>query len=198
MREHHEDTWLRPELERHLRQVAAPEELWERIQRPRAEEGRMRIAPLVWLAAATVTAAAVWGFFPRTEGRERMDLRAGTYPEIRAWVKAQTGMDLPLPSEAPRAVRVRSVCAVRGGSPAVEVAYRVDGRDAMLSVAKAGPELSGEARHRFLKCESPKGPRVSRWVMRGQVYTLAFSSPGELRDECLLCHAAAGPLTVAN
>jgi len=78
------------------------------------------------------------------------------------------------------------------------VAYRVSGHNAALLVSKADPAISGDGRHRFLKCESTGGTRVSSWVMRGQLYTLAYAAPGDLRDECLLCHNGTVSMTAAN
>jgi hypothetical protein len=197
-----------------LQPVSAPDELWDRLQRPRVhphgQKTHSGVAPLAMLAVATLAAMAVWGFFPRSakstdelaiealnRAPETLELQSGALPEIRAWVKTRTGLDLPLPSEASRAVRLQGVCAVRGGS-AIEVAYRVSGHNAALLVSKAGPETTGNGKHRFLKCESTGGVRVSSWIMRGQLYTLAYSAPGDLRDECQLCHAVAGQRILAN
>jgi hypothetical protein len=204
-----DETWLRPVLARNLGQVSAPDELWRRIGNPRATEVRRHsFRPVTLLAVVTVAAAIVWGFLPRrpaspqklaVEALERetenLELQSDTSSEIRAWVKSRTGLDLPLPSETSRMVRLRGVCAVKGG---VEVAYRVRGHNAALLVSKASPAMTGDGRHRFLKCESAAGTRVSSWIMRGQLYTLAYSAPGDGRDECLLCHAVVGPLTAVN
>jgi hypothetical protein len=205
-----DEGWLKKLLERNLRPVSAPDELWDRIQQPRVRQTHSGFAPLAVLAVATLAAVAVWGFYPRSaqstqelavaglsSSPETLELQSGTLPEIRAWVKTRTGLDLPLPSEASHAVRLKGVCTVRGGAT-VEVAYRVSGHNAALLVSKASPEIAGDGRHRFLKCESTVGARVSTWVMRGQLYTLAYAASGDIRDECLLCHAVAGPLTLPN
>jgi hypothetical protein len=194
------DLWLDPVMERHLGQVSAPDGLWDAIQRPPARTIPRSRAPrhlLVTLAAASL-AAALWGFLPRHSDTE---LRSNTATEIRAWVQSKTGLDIPFPVTTSQAVRLTGVCAVRGGTPSVEVSYRVSGRAASLLVSKANASNAGpsfDAKHRFLKCESLGVKRVSSWVMRGQLYTLAYAATGEARDECLLCHSGAPPLTLSN
>jgi hypothetical protein len=53
------NTWLEPELERELCEVAAPPELWSRVQSARLSRPRESHRGLVWAAAATVIIAAV-------------------------------------------------------------------------------------------------------------------------------------------
>ncbi len=205
-------TWLAPLLEQKLRQVAAPEEILTRVGDPQVPRAWSIFPSLAVLTAVTVVATALWGFFPRLSssantqaspaqvfaiqalagGPERLDFQSGAVPEIRAWVKARTGLEIPLPSMTSNRVRLMGVCAVRGGTPAIEVAYRVSGHRAALLVSKASASTSG-CRHQFLTCESTGGARVSTWIMRGQLYTLAYAAPGNLRDECLLCHNTASP-----
>jgi hypothetical protein len=204
-----EETWLAPGLVRNLEPVSAPDELWRRIQHPRVVRVQK---PAAWLPVAVVPVviliALVWGFLPhRTlsaralaiqaldRGPENLELQSETSSDIRAWVKTRTGLELPLPSETSRMVRLKGVCAVKGG---VQVAYRVSGHNAALVVSKASQEMNGDGKHRFVKCESSGSTRVSSWIMRGQLYTLAYSAPGNLRDECLLCHAEVGSLTAVN
>jgi len=214
VRDHYSnETWLEPALARNLGQVSAPDELWLRIQNPRVAPARkpitLRTVDLMIVSA--LLAVVVWGFFPRRalspqelaiqaleRGPENLELESGAVSEIRAWVRKRTGLDLPLPSATSASVRLKGVCAVKGGAPTIEVAYRVSGHNAALLVSKASPAIAGDTRHRFLKCESTGGIRVSSWIMRGQLYTLAYSAPGDLRDECLLCHAAAVSMTALN
>lgn len=206
-----DETWLKKTLERDLRTVSAPDELWDRIQHPRVRRTHSVLALVTVLtAAAAVAVGAVWGFFPRPERSTQelavaaldnapagLELQSGTFPQIRAWVKERTGIDLPLPQAPSRMVTMRGVCAVRGGTPGVEVAYRVSGHNAALVVSRAGPGMTGSVEHRFLKCDSTGAARVSSWTMHGQLYTLAYDARGDARDECLLCHVV-GPLTLAN
>jgi hypothetical protein len=53
------NTWLEPELERELCEVAAPPELWSRVQSARLSRPRESHRGLVWATAATVILAAV-------------------------------------------------------------------------------------------------------------------------------------------
>ncbi len=214
MREpHFDDTWLTPVLEQNLRQVSAPKGLWDRIGNPREPRAWSIFPLLALLSSFTVIAAAIWASGSSLNNQAAstqafaiqalthgpaLDLQQGTLPEIRAWVKARTGLDLPLPSETSRRIRLKGVCEIKGAALSIEVAYRVSGHDAALLVSKAGPSAAGDARHRFLKCESTSGARVSSWIMRGQLYTLAYAAPGDLREECLLCHNAARPMTQVN
>ena len=201
-----DETWLAPMLARNLGQVSAPDELLHRIHHPRAGRARKPIAlrTVDLMVVSALLALVVWGIFPRkvlspqalaiqalNRGPEELELQSGTVSEIRSWVKTRTGLDLPLSSETSRRVRLKGVCAVKGATPTIEVAYRVGSHNAALLVSKASPEMAGDGKHRFLKCEATGGARVSSWIMRGQLYTLAYAAPGDLRDECLLCHSAA-------
>lgn len=206
--------WLEPVLERHLVEVSAPDELWNRVRNPIASQPVLVArTPLLALAAAVMLmAGAVWTLLPLRSHQasrealaiealarnpEDLDLRSETVPEIRAWVKSRTGLDLPLPARTAKAVRLAGACAVNLGTAGVEVSYRVSGRNAVLLVSKA-TAAEAQEKHRFLKCESIGNRRVSSWTMRGQLYTLAVAAIGDARDECLLCHAGAQQLTLSN
>jgi len=216
--------WLEPVLERNLGQVAAPCGLWEKVVSRRPVPVRKK--PVGWtlvplLAGFSLVAAAVWFVVPRhssdalTEQArairalslepDDLELRSDTVTEIRDWVKVKTGLDIPLPARTSDTVWLTGVCAVKGGTPAVEVAYRVNGRNAALLVSKVHAEgthgeggLPPDGRHRFLKCESVGGKRVSSWTMRGQQYTLAYAAHGDTRDECFLCHDGVQHLAISN
>jgi hypothetical protein len=184
------------ELEQHLRQAPAPDELWERIANPRARQRtrRSRVPLLLAVAAAALAATVVW-----SRGSRDLELRSNVAGEIRDWVRNRTGLDIPFPDATPPDIWLAGVCEVKGGSPTVKVSYRVSGRNAELLVSKA-PADSGEGRHQSLKCESVGRNRVSSWTMRGQHYTLAFAAAGDARDECRLCHNGPGQehLTLSN
>lgn len=206
-------------LESHLGPVSAPDHLWDLVQHPPARQSSPHLRTSVLLLAAALLAAAAWIFLLNRTNQplsrqdlaiqalahepEDLELRTDTVTEIRTWVKSKTGLDIPLPAATSQAVQMTGVCAVKGGAPAVEVSYRVGGHNAALVVSKAGLMSSVGPKHRFLKCESIGSTRVSSWTMRGQLYTLAYASPGEValggsQDECLLCHSAARQLTLSN
>ena len=185
-----QEYWLEPCLERRLMRVAAPDELWARVRGGRAVRPK-RVGWRLMAAAAMVAIVGCWSLLPRRGGAE---LRSDTAPEIRAWVKSRTGLDIPLPGRTQSGIRLTGVCEVKGG---VEVAYRVGGRGASLRVSREKGAPVDE-RHRFLRCEAVGGKRVSSWTMRGQLYTLAYAGAGDARDECLLCHNAAQQLPLSN
>lgn len=153
--------WVGPELERHLRPVTAPDELWDRVQNPRA-----RRPVIAWKLAfaAMVVMATAWALHPRTASFESD--RAG---DIRDWVKARTGLDIPLSPAAPL-----HLCGSRVmGDGTAEIRYRLHDREATLLVAKAERFTSG---HEFVT--------GTTWILHGQSYT----ATGDLQGACLLCH----------
>jgi hypothetical protein len=133
--------------------------------------------------------AIAWGFHARGNGlttnQAKLTLRCADPGQIRAWVKANTGIDIPLAVKPPATVQLVSALSVKGDVPAAEVDYRVDGHDARLTVAKGGLGQGGPAGHQFHGGRSGQ----TSWTMRGQTYTLASADPAELRVACLLCHA---------
>lgn len=159
-------------LARELRPVAAPAELWGRVEMPRAP--RSRVAPLRWAwaaAAAVLVAAFAWGL------RSPRELRSSDPAEIRVWARANAGIDVPLAARTPA-----RLAGARLAGGAVEISYSVDGFDATLRVAKAEPR--GASGHGSFDI----GARTASWVSRGLRYTLACSSPEALQVACRLCH----------
>jgi hypothetical protein len=94
--------------------------------------------------------------------------------QLRAWVRAKTGLDLPLRADI-QLIGARNV----GGR--VEISYRAGNRDAMLLVSRAETG-SANAPH------SHMSGNVSSWVMAGQQFTLACADPAALQLACKLCH----------
>jgi len=178
--------WLEPVLTEHLSRVRAPEELWRRVQTPRVQQSRSSSPQLIWALAATLAIVTVaWGFHARLNALDSRDgnltLRCADPARIRAWVKANTGLDIPLPEKPGAAVQLVSARALRSDPPSAEVDYRVAGHDARLLVAKARATTSA---HRIPAATD----RQASWTMRGQVYSLACDDPATLRAACLLCH----------
>src|SRR5579872_2466414 len=116
-------SWIAPVLGEHLRPVAAPAELWDRVQQPR----RSRAFPLWKLALASVVViATAWALHPRSASMESES--AG---QIREWVKARTGLDVPLvPSSAVR------MCGARVVGSSAEIRFRVQDRETTVLVAR--------------------------------------------------------------
>jgi hypothetical protein len=209
---------LDPVLSRHLGEVRAPADLWDRIQHPGMKPSRSPVrTPLYVLVAVMLAAAAAWSLLPRLSGSpsaqelalqalarspEDLEFRADEVNEIRDWVKSRTSLDIPLPERTPEGIRLTGACAVKNGSHGVEVAYCVRGHNAALLVSKASPAIGGDRTHRFLRCEAVGGRRISSWIMRGQLYTLAYAVGhdvrGDVGEECLLCHSGVQHLTFLN
>lgn len=194
---------LEPELQKALRPVAAPAELWDRLNAAQsAPSVSQRFAPrkrsnqtLVWAIAAAVSLIAVGlsSVYRSGGGRDevtalqalavdsqRIAFHCQNPAQIRAWVRAQTGLNLPLRSESSPAIQLIGAQTI-GGTRSVEVAYRAGNRDAVLVVSRTDAE-SGNVSHR-----RPTG-NISSWVMAGQRYTLACNDPADLQLACKLCH----------
>jgi hypothetical protein len=161
--------WFEPVLAHQLDRVRAPEELWERVRGPRVaarvvkRKGvHMSLNAAGMSACATVLLLAIWLVVGRTS------VRSGDAGEIRAFVKAKAGIDLPLRAKA-AGVRLTGASFRRGS---VEIAYQVGGRDGRLTVdGHQGP-----------------GARVFTWSMDGHTYTLECATPEDLKVACNLCH----------
>lgn len=153
-----------------LRPVAAPAELRERVERPRPRQTRAAVSRWWWAvaAAAMLAIASAWGLRPGGE------IRSSDAAEIRGWVLAKTGLDVPLPAAAP--VRLAGARVLNGGK-AAKIAYRVSGFEAALLVSRA------EAVHTVIGAGRAVCP-----VSKGQVYVLECSSPEGLQVACRLCH----------
>jgi hypothetical protein len=168
-------------LEHGLCEVHAPEELWDRIQTPRAVRRHGSNRRLVWAMAATVVLAAVAVSLVRSPVRNQSPLAAfhcQNPAQLRAWVKANTGFNVPLRAVPPSSIQLIGARAVEGRA---EIAYRAGNRDAVLLVSRADPG-SANARH------SPVSGNSSSWVMDGQRFTLACNDPAGLQLACKLCH----------
>ena len=165
-------------LERHLGRTNAPEELWDRIQRPPEPGSWSPRQGMVWaLATAVLLLAAFWGLNARGE---RVELRSADTAQIREWINTATGLDVPLPAKTPPSVRLICARVVNGDA---EIDYRAGNRDATLLVSRVGSASSGDAGHRFLRGDLG----VTIWTMGSQLYTLSGAS-GDSRAACTLCH----------
>lgn len=188
---------LEPELEWNLREVSAPPELWERVQASVVEHPPVKPFRwgLVWATAAAailIATSATLVHLERAGSDEAMALRAlhadsklvGFQCEnparLRAWVRARTGLDLPLREETSPAIQLIGARTIED-SRSVEVAYRAGNRDAVLLVSRAEAGAVNVAHNRA-------SGNVSSWVMDGQRYTLACDNPADLQLACKLCH----------
>ena len=159
--------WFEPVLAHQLDRVAAPEELWERVRNPGLRRKKERVHRIVNAARvgayATVLLLAIWLVVGHS------GVKSGDPGEIRAWVKARAGVDVPLRAR-PAGVQLVGANFAKGS---VEIVYRVGGRDGRLKV---------DGRH------AVSSVRVFTWSMDGHIYTLECATPEDLKVACNLCH----------
>ena len=115
----------------------------------------------------------VWGFRPRRD----LVMQSDNATQIREWVKANAGLDIPLLGH-PAPVRLTGARLMRGD---VEIACRVGDHQAKLLISKGNSGLQ----HGI---QPSKASSVS-WGMTGRSYTLASATPEDLKIACLLCHS---------
>lgn len=207
------DKWLEKELARQLKPVAAPEGLWEKIS---AREGRSaarvrRGVPFGWVfwpVAAAVVLVAIVGVMrnmDRGSSEDRftekevallaahrgVDFHADNFDDARAWVKQRAAIDIEVPAGHPpiddeqvQLVGVRMMDM--RGLPIAAIEYKVGGEAATLFVSGKRPGLTGDDMGPSLHLHSRRG--LTYWNMRGETYTIAFTSTANPHGACMLCH----------
>ena len=115
-----------------------------------------------------------------TGGSRSIGFHCSNPSQLRAWVRAKTGINLPLRTEQEASIELIGAQAI-GGNRGVEIAYRAGNRDAVLLVSHVDSASPNSPHNRLAS-------RVSSWVMDGQRYTLACADPAELQLACKLCH----------
>jgi len=148
--------WYEAALTRELSPVTAPEALWERIQNPRP-----RVQPNVnatflracaTLACIAVVLSVVW-LRP-----SRQEIRSADTVAVRTWVRANTGVDVPLSSHLPAELKLTGARLVNGRA---EIAYLVSGR----------------------VCRAIRQPAPAK-----HAFALSCTNPDDLKVACALCH----------
>jgi hypothetical protein len=180
---------LEGDLTQALRGVSAPPELWDRVvgQTPSSAPNPLVRLPLVWaMAAALALVAVALSIVHRQSIALNVDSQHIAFhcqnpAQLRAWVRANTGLDLPLPPQLSPSVQLAGARMIGNGTGGVEVAYRAGNRDAILLVSRADAD-SANAPH------SRVSGNVSSWVMSGQRFTLASNDAADLQLACKLCH----------
>jgi hypothetical protein len=157
--------WMEQELERSLRRVAAPEELWDRLQHPGQQPARVRTRFMAWATVPVVMLVALWT--PHARNTAPLQLHSSDPVEVQAWVRANTSLDVPL-----HAGNLAGANAV--SAQTAEIEYRVDGRKMSLLVSSE-PVFSER-----------KVAHIS-WTAEGKTYLLACAEPQDLKA-CALCH----------
>ena len=189
--------WLESELQRGLRPVSAPAELWDRVrgdrvQGNRVEAPRPRITRgnrgLVWAMAAAVVMAVVGLSLMRSPDEtlalqalaenSQLGFHCQNPAQLRAWVRAKTGLDVPMRDTPPASIQL---IGARADGGRVEIAYRASDRDAVLLVSRADGWSANSGHSRV-------SGNVASWVTAGQRFTLASDSAADLQLACKLCH----------
>ena len=197
------------ELSRHLGPVKAPDELWDRVQGAEVSSLNRRPARAItwqWAAVAVATVAIVAGVTvwlnqslsseeravrALSRSPDQMEFRSADLSELRTYVKAEAGLDLPFPGHPAPSVRLigaHVTRATRKTPSTAEISYRVGDLDATLVISKASAD--GDGRHKFKKSGSYHGANFLSWTMRGQMYTIAASDASK---GCMLCHSTGAP-----
>lgn len=205
---------LESALGKHLAPVKAPDALWTRVKNAQPNERNAPAAVglpwLQWAAAAATLAivgavgAGVWwvqnlennpasaeamAVAALDGGPESLGLRTDNTAQIRTWVKANTGIDIPLSPKHSSVIQVIGARVIDGPNPLAEVSYKVDGYRAALLVARDPTGKKTYPNHGFHASDRLHSARVTSWSMRGQSYTLALEASGdEFETACLLCH----------
>ncbi len=183
--------WIESELSQKLNRVRAPEELWDRINENQHRQeclcytgstgilacvDRKATNKLVWtLVAAMLIVVLAWGFRPRRD----FVLQSDNAGEIREWVRANAGLDVPWLGHSAQ-LRLTGARLMRGD---LEIACRVGDHAAKLLVSKGKSSVRHGAR-------PATGQSTISWGMSNRVYTLACATPEDLRIACLLCHSS--------
>ncbi len=206
-------TELEQALRQHLARTEAPADLWDRVEAARFTPARVTTGPMwtVWAAAAAMIAITAGGWVmwkqlsepvtvealavdALTRNPQDLRFRSEKAAEIRAWLRANTGMDVPLPPQHSPLVQIMGANVLAGDVPLVEISYRVGDYNAALLISKDPSGKRTYPKHEVRPSESFQEARVSSWSMRGQSYTLAWAAPGEFRVACLLCHGNEPPM----
>jgi hypothetical protein len=175
------NTWLEPVLAEHLRQVEAPPELWNKIHR---QEKTARPARAAWriglVAVAALLVAGTSAILTVHGANPGLSLQSASATEIQAWVKDNTGLDVPFPSRLAEPVRLSGARLTSAG---VEVDYFVRNRPERLLIARA--DAHGAAEHRFVE----RGLKKASWTMGGQFYIVDCAAAEDAQAACMLCHS---------
>jgi hypothetical protein len=165
--------------------VEAPPELWEKVRAGRSVEtspeaaGRSARAPfrLSFAALAAAMALLVFVLLPPRE------LRSSDPGQVRSWVLAKAGIDIPLPSALSPSVRI--LTASRPDKSTAKIAYQVNGQDATLLVSLASAAGAGDGHHKTLA----RTANTWSWSMGGVLYTVSCPSAEISQVACQLCHS---------
>ena len=160
-------------LEKSLGRVAAPAELWNRVEMPRPEVRKQVFSR--WTAVAAAACLLVGAF----EFRASRQMASSNAREIRSWVLAKTGLEVPLDSHPPAVTRLSGARLV--GAHTAEIALTAAAGPAILRVERAVQNFEGHG-------HPNTGAKTSSWIFQGARFTLEADSPQTLETACRLCH----------
>ena len=111
--------WLEQELESSLRRVAAPSELWDRIQGPERSHSHVRTRFMAWAAVPAVMFVTLWG--SHSPNSPALPIRSADPAEVRALVKTNPSLSdgkipmlVPAGSTEPQSLKACALCHVGG------------------------------------------------------------------------------------
>jgi hypothetical protein len=159
-----QSSWIEAALEARMARVGAPEELWDRVVCPqprvRRSANAARMSACATLAVAIIV--VVWGFSLRTN-RAGLQFASSNPSVVRAWVKANAGIDVPLHSG--------NLAGANVNHGRTEIVYRVNGRNLTLVASnRQRIDTAGLS-----------------WSASGQTYKVLSAAPEDLKA-CALCH----------
>ena len=200
----------------HLGPVAAPEELWRRVQHASPSQEPRSALRMTWVIATVLSLVALtWGLHFNDNndnnsvanrtivrvlagGPENLEFRSHEALPIREWVKQRTGLNIPLPVECSTKVQLVGARVIKGAAPAAAVGYRVNNHYAMLLVSGSLSKRQYGIGHYSLANERVKDAQITSWTMRGQSYALAYAAVGDFHDACGVCHINSERLNALN
>jgi hypothetical protein len=182
--------WLELELAERLAPVRAPDALWacvnqgvlktSDVRAPRPKTWAWVGAAIVFAATLAVTLAVPSPSLSQLAAAELAksqpaDFHSADPREITGWLRANAGVEVSIPPGSRVQLSGARTIERRGGRIG-EVLYRVDGRDAVLLIARSAT------------MDAPERHGQSTWKAHGEVYALAYSAPMQSNLACRLCH----------
>lgn len=192
--------WLEPVLAQHLARVPAPDALWNSVRLPRVA-AEPRVAPqLRWAAALALTVlalgASLWlrthpasSLSPsvaieRPAPGPELAFYSQQASEVRSWIQAKTGLDVPMPANPARSIRLIGARIPVAHPQTAQITFESASGPAILEISKSAAPASA-ARHSVVAQD--QSGHVS-WTSGNQVFTLACTNPEALHAACALCH----------
>jgi hypothetical protein len=185
------------ELSRHLKPSAAPDELWRSVETGLSTKPQ-KPRWLLWSVAAAVAATSAFWYFSfdsdstsdlakaawreLASGSGKIDFRSNDPVQIRAWIEAHAGLDIPLASA--HSVEFIGATLLKNSPCVACVSYRIGKEKGELLVSRG---ILGGPKHPAIRKTSYKGTSLISWAASGQTYAIATTKEGQ-HSACVLCH----------